>query len=75
MCHAARRYVATTGACTRQKPQTNRLLSRVCYQVSYGTQSKHFPPPSFLMKRPARKQVEEFTKRGVIEDMGEYNIW
>lgn len=43
--------------------------------VSYGTQSKHWPSPAFLMKRPARKQVEEFTKRGVVEDMGEYNIW
>ena len=43
--------------------------------VSYGSQSKHFPPPPFLFKRAARKQVEEFTKRGVIEDMGNYNIW
>ena len=43
--------------------------------VSFGTQSKHWPPPEFLRRRPARKQVEEYTKRGVIEDMGNYNIW
>ena len=44
-------------------------------QCSFGSQSTLWPPPPFLFKRDARKQVEEFTKRGVIEDMGEYNIW
>ena len=72
--------------------------------VSYKTQSSRWPPPKFLLQRPARKQVRrrrrrrpllprcrrarsatdagrrlrqvaEFTKRGVEEHKGNYNIW
>jgi hypothetical protein len=43
--------------------------------VSYLSQSTRWPPPEFLHKRQARKQVKEFTKRGVEEMMGNYNIW
>jgi hypothetical protein len=43
--------------------------------VSYKTQSSRWPPPDFLYKRAARQQVKEFTRRGVEEGMGNYNIW
>lgn len=43
--------------------------------VSFKTQSSRWPPPPFLRKRAARKQVAEFTKRGVEEAHGNFNIW
>jgi hypothetical protein len=43
--------------------------------VSFKTQSSRWPPPPFLAKRTARRQVQEFTKRGVEEATGNYNIW